>query len=122
MGLIGAVGPGGSGDVVVIFGDIRRAVVVTVQAPHRVDHHIAADGHGASTEGGQRIAIAALIDFILCGSICCPADEQHLMAVLVGVGGLEIIGGVQLMVLVVVQPVSVLVCSSSLLKYPPLAS
>ena len=89
--------------MVVIFGDIRLAVVVPVQAPHRVDHHIAADGHGASTEGGQRIAIAALIDFILCGSICCPADEQHLMAVLVGVGGLEIIGGVQLMVLVVVQ-------------------
>ena len=86
--------------MVVIFGDIRRAVVVTVQAPHCVDRHIAADGQA---RGGLGQSIAALIDFILCGSICCPADEQHLMVILVGVGRLEIIGGVQLMVLVVVQ-------------------
>ena len=102
IGADGAVGPGGGGDVVVIFGDIRLVVVVPVQAPHCVDRHIAVDGHGASTEGGQRIAIAALIDSfaVVCGG---PADEQHLMAVLVGVGRLEIIGGVQIMVLVVVQ-------------------
>ena len=98
----GAVVPGGGGDVVVIFGDIRFAVVVPVQAPHRVDHHIAADGHGASTEGGQRIAIAALIDSfaVVCGG---PADEQHLMVILPGVGGLILVCGFQSVSVPVVQ-------------------
>ena len=100
FGIDGAVGPGGSGDVVVIFGDIRRAVVVTVQAPHCVDRHIAADGQA---RGGFGRSIAALIDFILCGSICCPADEQHLMAVLVGVGGMILVCGFQSVSVPVVQ-------------------
>ena len=100
IGADGAVGPGGGGDVVVIFGDISLAVVVPVQAPHRVDHHIAADGQA---RGGFGRSIAALIDFILCGSICCPADEQHLMAVLVGVGGMILVCGFQSVSVPVVQ-------------------
>ena len=88
--------------MVVIFGDIRLAVVVPVQAPHCVERHIAVDGHGASTEGGQRIAIAALIDSfaVVCGG---PADEQHLMAVLVGVGGMILVCGFQSVSVPVVQ-------------------
>ena len=100
FGIDGAVVPGGGGDVVVIFGDIRLAVIVPVQAPHCVDRHIAADGQA---RGGLGQSIAALIDFILCGSICCPADEQHLMVILPGVGGLILVCGFQSVSVPVVQ-------------------
>ena len=86
--------------MVVIFGDIRLAVIVPVQAPHCVDRHIAADGQA---RGGLGQSIAALIDFILCGSICCPADEQHLMVILPGVGGLILVCGFQSVSVPVVQ-------------------
>ena len=95
----GAVGPGGSGDVVVIFGDISHAVVILVQAPHCVDRHVAADGQARA---GLGQSITAHIDRF---AVVClgPADEQYIMAAILGVGGLEIIGGLQSVAVAVVQ-------------------